>query len=514
MKGACFDRDAKPLMNRSPTSRARPDVKVLCFGENVHSLTIIIKGRGTTMRLRILAAILVASFAIAARAQEFAVIGQPVSESVDTEDASPLTVLANTYFQQSYADFEKKAENVLTHSDVFDFTSNWYLLVFKATPPNAKDPVLVMTVCHAGLEHPTTTLPGVHTFKEVFLDERQDASLGRVYLVTEEVNPLQADIIKFAQQVNLGAIAARANLLSATFVSGKRRPPVPNPKGKLFFVVSDVTVPFQRSTIVGKAAMTAPDISVDKLHQKANDLHGEIVVRKGRISDCATFLAGDLAAVVNSVPSNTAPVTDSQREQLGKDLETQTGKTLKTATCTDEIMPNVPERAAKNAAVTDVQDAFQALAAGSDPKRIEGDVTLHNTPRRLLSFGAIAGGMFAIHGDQAKVDSGKITADPLSGGITLAAVNISLRRFDPTTVSATSPEKVRAFVGYVVTPEPGIGAGLSYLFFRGFSINAGAAQMLILTPKKKDDIGKDVTGVHPLKHGWGRAMFVGFGFNF
>ncbi len=464
------------------------------------------------MRSRVFAAVFVALFAVSVRAQEFAQIGPADSGSVHTVNPHPVKDLSDKYFQGPYEAFENEVEKVLgpkATKPVLKFGAEWYLVIFAATPPNAKDPVLVMTVCHAGLKHPTTTLPGVGSFKEVFLAERDGAELGRVYAVTEDTNPLNADIIKFAQQVSIGAITSKLSRVR-TLKPLTPTPPTPT----LFYAVSEVTVPFPQATIVGKGAMTSPDISVNKLHDKADLLQNQLLLRKARISECAKKMAQDLADVVKKIPASDDPVTGQQRTDLATALDVQATLTLADTKCKDELLPNTPERAEKNAAVTEVQDAFQTLAAGDDQKRVEGDVTLHNVPRRLLSFGAIAGGMFAVHGDRAKVDSDKIAADPLSGSITLAAVNISLRRFDPTTVNATSPEKFRAFVGYVVTPEPGIGAGLSYLFFRGLSINAGAAQMLILKPKSKDDIGKAVVGAHPLKHGWGRALFIGFGYNF
>jgi|GEM_PF-1829133 len=67
----------------------------------------------------------------------------------------------------------------------------------------------------------------------------------------------------------------------------------------------------------------------------------------------------------------------------------------------------------------------------ADPERVEGDTTLHNSPPRRLSLSAVAGALFSVHSDRAKVDSDKISADPLSGSITLAAVNISRTRHSP-----------------------------------------------------------------------------------
>jgi hypothetical protein len=469
---------------------------------------------GAVMRVRVFAAILVAFFVVPAWAEEFAQI-TPMSKGSVVAGADPIKVLSDSYYQDSYEMFGDTLKQMLApiQPPILNET-DWFLIVFAATPSNAKDPILVMTLYHAGLKHPVATLPGVGAFKEIFLSDREHAELGRVYVVTQDTDPLHADIIKFAQQVSLGGIAGKLSKVNT--IMGVTSAPLhaPTPRTPtLFYAISDVTVPFKHATVIGKAAAIPPDLSVTKLMEKAGELQKQLLNRKARISECAMKLASDLTGVVNTmVPAD--PVTQKQRTDLSDDLDTQTTTTLASVTCTDENQPGTPERAAKNAAVTEVQEAFQALAAGSDRKRIEGDATLHNVPPRLLSFGAIAGGMFAIHGDRAKVSNDKIAADPLNGTITLAAVNISMRRFDPTTVNATAAEKFRAFVGYVVTPEPGIGAGLSYLFFRGLSINAGAAQMLIMTTKGDDDIGKPVTEAQPLKHGWGRAFFLGLGYNF
>lgn len=121
------------------------------------------------------------------------------------------------------------------------------------------------------------------------------------------------------------------------------------------------------------------------------------------------------------------------------------------------------------------------------------------------SVGTIAAGMVSRGGDtRAKLSSGKVEEDPLSGTMTIASFYWHFRPYFSGTVRPSGAERVAALVGYVATPAPGAALGFTWLAFRGLTVNAGYAAMFV-------DKAESPTR---LERGYTTAGFVGLGYDF
>jgi hypothetical protein len=138
------------------------------------------------------------------------------------------------------------------------------------------------------------------------------------------------------------------------------------------------------------------------------------------------------------------------------------------------------------------------------------------TPRQRIGLTAIAGVMLSVRqGSRVKVgNDGKLTQDPLSGGISVAAVNIHPVAYNPSTKGLTMPERFRLFIGPVLIPEFGVAAGGSIALIRGVTLNAGYSVLRINTLRPGDALDQKPTNTaHPFRNGYARVFFFGLGYN-
>jgi hypothetical protein len=206
-----------------------------------------------------------------------------------------------------------------------------------------------------------------------------------------------------------------------------------------------------------------------------------------------------------------------ERDQLKAAVRRAINDTQKLSTCRDELL-QAPNEAAtlRSTAVQQTIDRFIAIADGTDPKKLQNETTYTNAPLNRFSLGLTAGGLFNTTGD-ARVkltDDGKVKADPLSGAVSVAALYIHPMPFLSGTATPSQAERFAFFIGYVVTPEPGLALGLGYKLFRGLTINVGYTGMLVDTPASGVQIGAEMDKKRPFDRGDARAVFAGFGYSF
>jgi hypothetical protein len=128
---------------------------------------------------------------------------------------------------------------------------------------------------------------------------------------------------------------------------------------------------------------------------------------------------------------------------------------------------------------------------------------------------------FAIHGSVPNTtrvklnDDGNVVADPLSRQINLVVVNIGFRPYNADAFHPTPAERFQWFVGAVVTPDFGVGAGVSAHLVRGLSVNFGGAVMGVRGLRDGDMLG--AAPKHPenaFRLTRAQVVFVGVGYNF
>src|SRR5204862_1734982 len=104
------------------------------------------------------------------------------------------------------------------------------------------------------------------------------------------------------------------------------------------------------------------------------------------------------------------------------------------------------------------------------------DATVTNAPLQHISFGIVEAVALRLKLYDPRVttaNDGTIKTDPMSRMLTIATVNVAFSGYDGATVSPNRSERLRWFVGAVLTPDFGLAGGVSFLPIRGFSTNAG-----------------------------------------
>jgi hypothetical protein len=109
--------------------------------------------------------------------------------------------------------------------------------------------------------------------------------------------------------------------------------------------------------------------------------------------------------------------------------------------------------------------------------------------------------------------SGILVADPLGRVLTLALVNWSPAGYDDRDPHIEPAERIRPFLGAVLTPDFGPAAGVNVLIVRGLGVAVGGA---LLFGKGADatEIGHQPSSPEdPYKLALARAAFVGLTYN-
>jgi hypothetical protein len=142
---------------------------------------------------------------------------------------------------------------------------------------------------------------------------------------------------------------------------------------------------------------------------------------------------------------------------------------------------------------------------------------LFNRPLTRFSFGLISSIIAgsSVSDTRVTIQSGKIAEDPLSGHMPMGILNIHPWPYDADAEDTSWKERIRLFVGGILSPEFGFSGGIGCQVVRGFSINAGVGILLIDTLKEGEAIGAPpVNHDDPFKYGTATVFFFGVGYNF
>jgi hypothetical protein len=143
--------------------------------------------------------------------------------------------------------------------------------------------------------------------------------------------------------------------------------------------------------------------------------------------------------------------------------------------------------------------------------------TFTSKKMRRAEFTGVAGALVGpLAGDEKmKVDGEKYASDPLKRAMTMVAIAWHPKPYDDTLPKPTKGERTAILLGGVLTPAPGLGAGLSVLLLRGIALNVGGAAMFVPTARgglKPKDAVPD--GGNQLRYGWTAGIFTGINYVF
>ena len=116
-----------------------------------------------------------------------------------------------------------------------------------------------------------------------------------------------------------------------------------------------------------------------------------------------------------------------------------------------------------------------------------------------------------------EIDDNKVVEDPLSRSMTMVTLNIAFSPYDADSPKLTAQERVRYFIGAILTPEFGVGTGISVGLMRGLAMNVGVGGVLVSVAGKDLDVGSAVPPNSPDDPdglGLKGVVFAGLSYNF
>ncbi|HEY6141615.1 MAG TPA: hypothetical protein VI670_27970 [Thermoanaerobaculia bacterium] len=406
----------------------------------------------------------------------------------------------------------------LSDDDQVQFERRAYSVVF-ITTLRKREGEIVRVVLQPSAPAPySTTLPGLRTHYELHVKPVEAESLATTYFSTPTDDPVASQLAAFVKQFDPKALGpffppfALTVLTNSTFYVDLRRVRLP-------FARAKIDIEDDAATIADFDAKSG-DLKID-----AAKLTESLTVREARGIPCATDVAKALQARIESFIAQpqtsmcpTAP-SDDEKKKLTTPwdvLQRELGCTYVTSVQVSTACGNAPSPEI-NALVVSIEGRYKDLAKAAALK-VAGKTTYVNVPRSAVGLGVIAGVITSVPSGQKRYkvgNDGKLTLDPLTGGVSIAAVNIHPWRFNSATTSITTAERFRFFVGPVLTPEFGFAAGAGVGVIRGLSINAGYGVVRISTLRDGDQAGAaPADKTRPLRNSTARVVFFGLGYNF
>jgi hypothetical protein len=364
-----------------------------------------------------------------------------------------------------------------------------------------------------------TTLPGVLSIRQVFVAQSPTHELATLYTSTQQKNPLLDQIPAVAEAAITPFLAlasqARGTIDARVRATGGQQPG----KGDVWATVATVTFPFERAVIDFKGvAITEP--SADAIEKQASALAERLKANDARYSKCGRALADAILkeAKLKSALCSANTASSAKRSCIAEmDGPLATAYETERSKCTTGTPPpSVPESDLE--ALQQVDGEFRKFFTDLKPKEITAQVKLKNLPMEHYSFGVVSALVVwgGVNKTRVKInDDGNLVSDPLPRQLNMVVLNRSFKAFDSESLTITKEERTRWFVGAVVTPNFGIGGGVSVLAVRGLALNVGAAAIGVPALKKGDTLGQAPTSAND-QFGLGIAgsLFVGASYNF
>lgn len=435
----------------------------------------------------------------------------------------PLGELNREYHKESWAAVQESARYLLDQmacaagkddpdAAAYDYATNFIVLNWIGADSFGTYSIHRLLVSSVPPAPFKTDLPGIDKYYEILLSNYKETTVTTVLTSTEVADPVLAQIPDVAARVLpalFGLIAgvegtanARANQPAAVAATVEK-------KAVIRVTPFEVDLPARRATIALNSILTEP-ISQDDFKAGA----ARVASRTGfQGSACAHTLAeADRAAAVTAV-SNVACAAGKPRggclDVFHEAFVKEFNNLRATTACSTE---------ASVKPMTTVDEAFRTFVSGNLEREVKTQVTFANTPPRHYSFGLLEAVAFGAWVNEPRVKlnkDGVITSDPMPRLLTIVTLNRSFSGYDPSTVTPTSHEKSRAFVGGVITPDFGLAGGLSWLPVRGFAVNAGVGLLFPKTLGKDNVIGEEPKNTKdPFGLGTAFTVFAGAAYNF
>lgn len=350
-------------------------------------------------------------------------------------------------------------------------------------------------------------LAGSNVFYDVLISDQPDATAESTYAWTDIEPALHAKLLAASKLIDFGPIAAHTTKRSAEVRALGPQEMVFGgvPDEKIFFSIVRVTLPGQQGKVTIDSTITTGNPGLTSVVGSAEEALSEVRAKDATSSKCGVKAAEAAAEVLRGTTGDEA-IKPETRAGLKRSVESAIARAEDQSDCSVES--KAPE-------VLKVQNRFEEIVSASEPKKLANKTIYTTEPLQRFSVALIAAGRFSNDGDaRAKLNSGKVEADPLGNKMSIIGLYVHPLPYLAGLPVPSKAERLRLLTGYVVTPEPGIAAGLSWLAFRGLTINVGYAGMLVQKPKRGIDLGSTPNDPDPLQRGVARSWFAGFGYDF
>ncbi len=347
---------------------------------------------------------------------------------------------------------------------------------------------------------------------EVLISAGEHARLSSRYSFTRQENPVIAQIPMVAERILTPFFGLFGDVSEDLAARAKART-----SQKVYATASEVMVPFRRATIAIKAIGRIPA----EIESWSEDLAKASIVIRFTVaarSKWAVALVEDAKTRVLAVAA-TPDCTTTELAKPNQCLD-KMAIALDAAfeACKTGCISNAAPAKEDIEAMEAVDDKLREHILKSKAAPLVRELQIRNRPATHFAFGIGTAHIAraTLNRDRAKVnDDGDLVADPLSRQSTMVLLNWSPRGYDDDAPSPQPSERVRLFAAGVITPDPGIGVGTSFLVVRGLGIIAGYSVMFGRGRGDADRFDQaPANAADPLAVTRSRAWFVGVSYNF
>ncbi|MFB3854432.1 MAG: hypothetical protein ACE148_11485 [Vicinamibacterales bacterium] len=430
--------------------------------------------------------------------------------------------------------------------DACDLTRNHVALVWAAESPDGSPVLRRLHLPYSDRRPYAMDLPGIShpesqgKLYEIFVAPDARATLASTYHSTRDGDPLVAQVPEMAEAVLGPFFALAAGLAGELQAAGARGRQgalperIPAERAGIFLHVTAarVVLPFDRETVKVTSVASIP-VSAESFARSAAELARSLRFQQVHDSKCGrahTERLADVAAEVAATPACTSAAAGAGACLAAFDKAFAETRTVSAAECAALHAGDAGRNAAAAGvssatqapaedlkAIDHVESRFRELAARSGPVRVQASVTFRNRPLAHFSFGLGGGVIVAgrLNRPRVREDRGLLVSDPLGREFSMAFVNWSPSGYDPHAERVSRSERFRPFAGAILTPDFGVGAGLSVVAVRGLGVNLGGGLLVTRAPAAGDRIGfPPADAKRPFALGVARVLYIGAGYTF
>ena len=354
---------------------------------------------------------------------------------------------------------------------------------------------------------------------EIFFAGDKRSTLVSLYTSTREQNPLEAQVPAFVEAVIGPLFGVISGVAGEMKIMNVARSTENATQPKLFVTASRVILPFRRSSVSVKSLASVPKTS--ETFQADLGRFRVTLQLDGHTDNRFASRYADL--VVERLPKEAAEAVCARADASSPAcliaLDKVLTDTLAECTTTSAQGSCVGETpiAADVDALRAVHAKFRAFIKALAPESVEATSSFHNRPPTRLSFGGVTGVVLQGQSNKPRADleQGKLVADPLGRLLTMAVVNWTPWGYDADSFEPTVGEYVRLFGGAILTPDFGIGGGVSILIVRHVGLNIGGGWIFSKAVAEEELFGSEpVDARKPFDLGTATVFFIGASFNF